>query len=148
MQNDRVTTVVEFLQTGLLGPIRLGLSISECEALLGAPEAVGGNPKTRIHQWGVLELSYSDDRVWLIQLELWDTGRSSPARLPLADLDEFLGASLESFENITHQNGIETEADRHHPEVNRKADTSGAVAVFGDDGTLDSITIHSSPPSA
>jgi hypothetical protein len=52
----------EFLESGTLGPIAIGLSPLEVQHILGEPWDVGGTPKNRIWKYGSIQLGFYRDK--------------------------------------------------------------------------------------
>lgn len=52
----------EFLASGTLGPVAIGLSPVEVQHILGDPWDVGGTPKQRIWKYGSIQLGFQRDK--------------------------------------------------------------------------------------
>ena len=52
----------EFLESGTLGPVVIGLSPVEVQKRLGEPQDVGGTPKHRIWKYGSMQLGFQRNK--------------------------------------------------------------------------------------
>lgn len=73
--------LAEFLRTGLLGPLRYGLTKVQAAALLGQPTGRSKLRNPAVWRWGALELTFLDEKLTAMGLLFMD-GQPFPATIP------------------------------------------------------------------
>jgi hypothetical protein len=134
-----MTSLVEFMASGTIGPVRLGLSQSEVTRFWGeAPDVSRGRP--RIVRYGPVEVTFIDGLVGL--LAIYTRHRTHPGPLALDwDVDE--STTAEALRRRIDELGLRYERVPalcfDTQEALRIAD-SGVVAIF-DRNRLDSLQL-------
>jgi len=104
-------TLREFLETGRLGDIRLGMTRAEAQALLGPPEDISLT-KDAVWKYGSLQLYFHENRLWLIALYFpWDELRLPNAFEAVGYLPS-RATTLQEFRKFLAESGSETNLDR------------------------------------
>lgn len=79
-----IPTLLDFLKTGAIGKLRLGLTVDEVRALLGTPDDVCGtshrHPRPTIYVYGSIELFFTQSRPTRC-VGLWWYAHRGPFRL-------------------------------------------------------------------
>lgn len=134
-----MATMQEFLTSGRLGDIMLGIATNRAQQILGPPEdrSVRRTP-VEILRYGALELTFrreptaADSNLVAMALYFWDAGRSLPAPVLPTDwipqhntLEQELVNFLAEIES-TPQSVVTRDNDRYF------ALPSGVKVVFGD----------------
>jgi len=57
-----MASILEFIKTGKLGSVSLGISKEEIENILGKPDDVSVSRKPRIYKYGSLQLAFCWDK--------------------------------------------------------------------------------------
>jgi hypothetical protein len=99
-------SLLDFLRTGALGPIRVGLSRDQIETLLGRPdnfsEAKTKDGQPAIYKYGEIELFFNDEQIlWLIHAD--DLGWRPDGLLgggPAIDLDPWVLRGGMTWEDV------------------------------------------------
>lgn len=108
------TSLKDFLMSGRLGAIALGMTQQEVRGLLGAPEATSlpDLEPAVIWKYGSLEVTFlPEEGLHLIALELNDAPRL-PSALTIEGYMPTPRTSLQEFKDYLHANGISC---HHYP---------------------------------
>jgi hypothetical protein len=132
-----MASVDEFLKTGRLGPLDVGITKEAVRGILGEPEDVSVKKNPEIWKYGALQLvfyrgSHSDDPVLsTINLFFHDPASSIPDRLGLTGWQPTSETGIEAFrEYIT----------AYDPQVYEQAPPSQDIIVSLDSGVQ--VTFH------
>ncbi len=80
-------SLLEFLQTGTLSPLAIGMSRQDVESSLGKPDDVSTSRKPLIWKYGPLQLTFDNARQYaLAGIELYTSDLDEPLPAALCDL--------------------------------------------------------------
>src|SRR2546426_4137523 len=106
-----MASVKEFLTTGNLGGVHLGMSAEELRALLGEPEATGFQREADIWKYGALQLVFRKETghslLAMIVLSTNDGGKAWPKNLSFKDWMPGSDRSIEEFLQFLAEAGIQ-----------------------------------------
>jgi hypothetical protein len=149
----------EFLKSGTLGPVTMGLSPVEVQHRLGKPWDVGGTPKQRIWKYGAIQLGFYWDKetrtagLGFIGLYFCHDSLALPEVIQLEGWFPSRYTTKEDFIHYLEDQGICYSEDQRLTFETQLAlaTESGAHVIFdrsGDEVTLDSIQLLQDPTAA
>lgn len=142
----------EFLTSGTLGPMTIGLSPVEVQRLLGDPWEVGGTSKQRIWKYGSIQLGFHRDKATrtealsFIGVYFRDGNLTLPEAISSQGWSPSLQTTKEDFIRFLKEQEIGYSEDRQLTFGTQSALTteSGAQVIFynsADEAFLDSIQL-------
>ncbi len=149
----------EFLESGTLGPVTMGLSPVDVEHRLGKPWDVGGTRKQRIWKYGAIQLGFYRDKptrteaVSFIGLYFDHDSPALPEAIRLEGWFPSRYTTIEDFIHYLEEQGI---CYSEHQQLTFETQVvlvtkSGAHVTFDrseDEVTLDSIQLLQDPKAA
>ena len=136
--------IKEFLQSGNLGALRLGLTRNDVRGLLSDPPDYSENDD--IWKYGSLQLTFSENSLSFIGLYFEDGVLHLPSTLVQAGKLTLMETSVESLERLLTGNGIEFTVDKDLTFDDQKTLrlASSQVRVTFSEGQLHSIQLSRS----
>ena len=142
-------SLLDFLKTGAIGELRLGLTADEVLALLGLPDDVGGTsrkyPRPSVYVFGSVEVFFTQSRPARC-VGLWWYAHRGPFRLAATQPDGQLlspGMRREEVEARLTNAGLTFHAPAHEEGIApTRVLASGVTVVLDEDGGLKSVATY------
>jgi hypothetical protein len=143
-----MSSLIDFLWTGRLGPLAEGQTAQEVRDLLGEPEDVSGRGSPQLWKYGSLQVSFfrtsRDEMPFVVSIALYfrDDEESPPAGLGLTGWYPQVGCTYEEVRDQLEARGIAVGGGVTSGENKHLIVGPGVRITFQDD-RLDSVQYHS-----